>query len=420
MRFALLGIDKPTLALAHAIRGSEQHELTHVFSDLADASRLGIAVRSTDEWEVLLAGGDHDAVLVAASRELSALGKPEAGEQFRLEQIRRLAQAGIPLLVSHPITFSVLDGYEIEMAAADQRTVVMPILPLRETMADLLRECRSLGEVTHVSLERNLGPLPLGEALALFAHDVDLLSEICGGISKISAMGTWSERGAEPQPLGDVSVLRGLGAQLASSSGCHCQWSPQSPAAEKYLKLMVGGPAGQLRLLCDEHGQYELARGNEQLPGPASTLVAAEMLLARFVAAVHEENIDAANPSSSTAHWTDAIRSLELTEGLLRSLRRDRTIEIRADASSEVGAFKSTMASVGCFLLIGGLVLMVLAAIVAGVAHRFGFARLAEIAGGSWYWILIATMGGFLVLQLLRFVIPDERKNSADSSDFAD
>lgn len=416
MRFALLGIDDSTLPLARAIQASEEHELSLILAETVDERLPGAAVRAADEWELLLAASEQDAVLVAACRDVSPVGKPGPREQLRLEQVRRLAQAGVPMLVAHPLTHSVLDAYEIEMLAAEQGTVVMPILPQRAVMAELLQACRELRGINHVNLERRLGPLPLAEALRRFAHDVDLLSEISGGVTKISAMGSWTERGAEPAPLGGGSELRGLGAQLSGPAAVRCQWSPQSPSPAAECEIVVGSESGQLRFSCDDQGRYELLGGESPLLGQVSPQAAADVLLGQFVAAVAAAAAGQPAATDMASRWTAAIRSLELTEGLTRSLRRDRTIEIRDDTASEVGAFKGTMASLGCSLLIGGLVLMVLTAVVAGVADRFGFPRLAQLAGGSWYWILIATMGGFLLLQLLRFVIPDETSESAGES----
>ncbi|MEX1224872.1 MAG: hypothetical protein WEA31_10035, partial [Pirellulales bacterium] len=387
MRFALLGIDDFTLPLARAIQASEGHELSLILAEGVDERLPGAAVRAADEWELLLGGGEQDAVLVAACRDISPLGKPDSREQLRLEQVRRLAQAGVPMLVSHPITFNVLDAYEIEMLAAEQGTVVMPILPQRAMMGELLQTCRTLRGINHVSLERRLGPLSLVEALRLFAHDVDLLSELSGGVTKISAMGSWTERGAEPAPLSGASELRGLGAQLSGPAAARCQWSPQSPPPQAPLsqpssqapsplsgcEMVVGSESGQVHFSCDEQGRYELHGGESSRQEHVSAQAAADVLLGQFVAAVAADAAGQTAAAEAGPRWTAAIRSLELTEGLVRSLRRDRTIEIRDDTASEVGAFKGTMASLGCGLLIGGLVLMVLTAVVAGVADRFGF-----------------------------------------------
>ena len=87
--------------------------------------------------------------------------------------------------------------------------------------------------------------------------------------------------------------------------------------------------------------------------------------------------------------WQDAVRCLELDGAVRRSVhyRRASAMEYQ-EANEEVG-FKGTMTLVGCALLWGLLFLLVLA---------MWEPRL--------FWLSVPLLAGFLIMQLLRWVIP--------------
>jgi myo-inositol 2-dehydrogenase/D-chiro-inositol 1-dehydrogenase len=57
----------------------------------------------------------------------------------------------------------------------------------------------------------------------------------------------------------------------------------------------------------------------------------------------------------------DGTRAMELSEAVVRSLRRDRTIDLHYEAISEESSFKSIMTSTGCMILMGILLILPLA-----------------------------------------------------------
>ena len=95
MRFALLGDDPRLLPLARVIATDPEHELAWVGELPADAPlrRLAPAATWDEPWENLLDIGLVDGVLVGRGQD----------ETLRSDQLRKLVQAGVPLLLAQPI-----------------------------------------------------------------------------------------------------------------------------------------------------------------------------------------------------------------------------------------------------------------------------------------------------------------------------
>jgi hypothetical protein len=109
---------------------------------------------------------------------------------------------------------------------------------------------------------------------------------------------------------------------------------------------------------------------------------------------------DAVPPAS----WADAARAIELAETVPRSLAKGRAIDLHKEEFSELGTFKGTMASLGCAIVLGALLLLMLATLVGGVAKeaRWGF---GEWIAGLWPIVVLSVLGIFLTLQLLPLLI---------------
>ena len=91
----------------------------------------------------------------------------------------------------------------------------------------------------------------------------------------------------------------------------------------------------------------------------------------------------------SVLRWQDEVRMLELDAAARRSVERRRVdLMDYQEANEEVG-FKGTMTLLGCGLLWGVVVMLVLS---------------------RWYpwtgWLMLPLLAGFVLLQLLRYVIP--------------
>ncbi len=125
MKLALFGIDEATLALATAAEESATHKVVLV-CDVAPADwqllqeQLGYAPPRAG-WEDLLHAAPVDAAVVARATD----------QEVRSDQLRKLTQAGVPLLVSHPAVDSMLVYYELDMIRRESHAVLLPDLPWR-------------------------------------------------------------------------------------------------------------------------------------------------------------------------------------------------------------------------------------------------------------------------------------------------
>lgn len=87
--------------------------------------------------------------------------------------------------------------------------------------------------------------------------------------------------------------------------------------------------------------------------------------------------------------WQDAIRCLELDDAARRSVMRRRASTLEYQEATEEAGFKGTMTLVGCGLLWGSLVLLILS-------------RWLPWLG----WAIAPVFAVFLLLQLLRWLVP--------------
>src|SRR5262249_27745415 len=156
-KFALLGADTNTLALARTIAASTEHELVWLYGlgeYEPELRSLAPEARLARHWEGVLDGSLADVVLVA-----------RAEDDDRTEAVKKVFQAGIPLVLSHPIHDSLLVYYELDMIARDSRTPVLPLLtgrwhPATERLLQMChastadRETPSIGKLEQVVCER--------------------------------------------------------------------------------------------------------------------------------------------------------------------------------------------------------------------------------------------------------------------------
>jgi predicted dehydrogenase len=124
MKLALLGADPAMLSVARLAAEQGDHQLVAAFEAGPAAEylrQLWPQVQLRDDWEYLLSPVAVEAVLVGRA----------ADEETRADQLRKLVQAGVPLLVSHPIFESMLVYYELDMIRRESGARLVPYLPLR-------------------------------------------------------------------------------------------------------------------------------------------------------------------------------------------------------------------------------------------------------------------------------------------------
>jgi len=120
-----------------------------------------------------------------------------------------------------------------------------------------------------------------------------------------------------------------------------------------------------------------------------------------------------------TATWADAARAVELAETVPRSLAKGRAIDLHREEFSELGTFRGTMASLGCAIVLAGLLVLVAATLVGGIANeldpqRWGIVKtVATRIADAWPVVVLVALGAFLALQLLPLLVgPDRPRDS--------
>ena len=105
MKLTLLGHDGESLALVEWAIVEGGHELVAAYDvgrAVADVRALAPAVRLGESWEALVLGSVADAVIVGrGGAGLAAQTGISDGER-RAEQLRKLAQAAVPMIVVCP------------------------------------------------------------------------------------------------------------------------------------------------------------------------------------------------------------------------------------------------------------------------------------------------------------------------------
>ncbi len=399
MKFAFLGLDADTLALARYLIDHPEHQLTAVCepgtweSEIARVAPYAVAPWS---WEALLHEPSVDAVVVAVG--------PEAE---RAEQLIQLAKAGTPLLVAWP-TCDVVAAYELEMIRRDTQASLVPFIPGRlhpavEQLAALVQagESSSLGQVEQVVIERYAPERDRPSVLRLFTRDVALVRALVGDLTKISAMG----------PAPGSAAWGNLSVQMSAENGVLVRWSIQPPDAWCGARMVVVGALGKATL---ERPAVDVAWALT-LPRNAETLLVGEGWSEAAAVIDHFVRSDATTRPS----WQEACRDVETAAAVERSLARGRTIELYDDEVSEEATFKGIMAVGGCGLLLLGLLFLVSAAVVEGLDLPFRH----HVLWRMWPLYLLAPILVFLLLQLLRLVfyapasLPPGGNESATSGD---
>ncbi len=385
MRFALLGVDADALEVAHFVVRSGTHQLVlacDVGAGAAAVREIAPDAQISPHWESLLASGTADAVIVARG----------VNPEERADQLRKLVQERVPLLLSHPVSDSMLVCYELDMIRRETGCPIVPYVPCRwhpavARLAAMISQGpdAAIGAAEQLIMERAMPERTRQTVERQFARDVELLRALAGDLTSVSALAPGGK---------EAAVYSNLGVQLTGPSGLLVRWSVGPVEHAASATLTVRGSAGKATLGIPDAGQptelvWTGARSDR------------ESFLAWEPAGAAVERLDAAigkQPSLPT--WTDACRDVELAEAIHRSLAKGRTIELHDEEHSEHGTFKGTMASLGCGLLLASLVVLVLAAALAKITGN-------ELFGRAPY-LILGLLGVFLLMQLLKLVFPRE------------
>src|SRR6185295_14843421 len=127
MKLAILGADPTTVDLARAAMASGMHTIDWVCEIEPDSPSAGElrsvarTARPAEQWESFLDLTLIDAVIVGRASD----------EDRRIEQLRKLIQVAMPVIVSHPVADSMLIYYELDMIRREGGAIVLPYLPGR-------------------------------------------------------------------------------------------------------------------------------------------------------------------------------------------------------------------------------------------------------------------------------------------------
>lgn len=376
MRVALLGADATSLelvawAVQHANAALVAAYDCHGWETSLRA--LGGQVRLHDDWEAVLAS-EVDAVVVGRGGQT----RPQ-----RDDQLRKLAQAALPLIVVCPAC-EALVGYEIDMIRRAAGGRIVPYLPgmYHPAVRDVAALVRSgpdgpLGQVEQILWQREMADRTRDSVLAQLAGDLTLLRLWIGRLTTLSASGPPIPPGRDP--LGprqaELPSLAHLSVHLTGASGGTARWSVVPSRGQPQAQIVLLGSQGQATLRIPVGGDWELTMvGRESV---TRTYPPAEHLDWLWAELADEHPPDAERPEHlvSTATdspegdspWLAVCRDQEAVEAVDQSLLKGRAIELLNEPHTEEASFKGVMAVSGCALLLGMLLFVVVAAVVEGL-----------------------------------------------------
>lgn len=393
MKLGLLGIDGQMAGVvaAAAARGDEVVVACDV--PAGEWSAVVPPAARVAPWEVLVDAGSCDAVLVGG----------DGWSEARAEAVRKLVQAGRTLVLSQPLEMSMLWAYELDMIRKDSGARLIPFLPdrLHPFTARLHREIEAglgggrLGTVETIDMTRRLTDRSRDSVLRHLARDADLVRVLVGDPRRLSTLG-----GA-----GTDAVWATLAVGFTGAAAVPARWQVArgEPAG---LTLTAVGSAATCTLTIPDDPRAEWTwttpAGQERLPFDRGGAILGVL-----------DAGSAGGTGVGPAAWDDAARAIELAESVPRSVAKGRAIDLHQEEFSELGTFKGTMASLGCGLVLVGLLVLLLATLVGGVAREAGWG-LGERIAGAWPVAVLTVLGLFLALQLLPLIVAPPRRPRGD------
>jgi predicted dehydrogenase len=398
MRFALLGNHPEGLAVAQALVASGRHQLA---SYTGPRSGLDFLRQRGLEPFSPVPIGDPEEVLADPAIEAVVVASPLS---VRPAHLRRALQSERHVLCVYPADESPDIAYEAAMIQADTGRALLPLLPdalhpgvLR--LKDIIRDSgEGLGGLRLVTMQIQ-GPEPylLNEpdvkpALPGWA----ILRALGGEIAELAAFAA-----GEVLAPGEPCLLSGR-----FERGGLLQMTLLPGAPEPHRRLTVVGHRGQAELVFPTPGSNRTClrwqrEGNEPRAEHWDDWSPWPLLVAAFEAAmeaggrkaeVSEESAATSlipDPYPPSPNWQDAIRCLELDDAARRSAGRRRTSVLEYQEATEETGFKGTMTLVGCGVLWGILLILVLSAWLPALR-----------------WAILPLLAVFLVLQTLRWMMP--------------
>jgi predicted dehydrogenase len=401
MRFALLGNHPDGLDMARALADSGRHQLAAYSGPAAGAERLrrwGLPFKTLNDLEEVLADPAVEAVIVA--------GRPAE----RPEQLRRALQSERPVLCVQPVDATPDTAYEAALIQGDTRQVLLPLLPEAlhpgvKRLAELAWDPKSiLGRFRLAILER-WSPEPVltqfgGKRPRAALPGWDVLRTVGGELAEVFAFASEEKLDAEAPLLVSGRFERGGLFQAAYLSGQQeSRWrlSVIGSFAQADLLFTQGWPGPARLTWPGDAGELREETWEMWNPWPAMVEVFEQAREEQTRRQGDKETRrqgdketrrqgDREAGAAVRLGWQDAVRCLELDDAARRSVEKRRASALEYQEVTEEAGFKGTMTLIGCGLIWGSLVLVLMSFWV-------------PWAG----WLVAPMLGVFLVLQLLRW-----------------
>ena len=410
MKLALLGIDDDALDLVRWAVAGGGHELVAAYdvgSRAAEVRALAPRAQLNESWEALVLGSMAEAVIVGRGGAELAGETGIADSERRAEQLRKLVQAAVPLLVVCPACESIV-GFEIEMIRRDAKAVIVPYVsqaehPAIRSLAEIVSwgESSPLGAVEQISLEREQADRSRPAVLEQLSRDLAAIRQLIGTIHSVSASGPAASLGRDPlgPKLKELPSLANLSVHVVGDEGLSARWSIGPALARPSGRLTVTGQRGKAVLQMPNGEDWSLEVGGDNLaresfaarPDPAG-------MFRKLSHAISTEDF------KDDEAWLAAARDQEAAEAVDRSLARGRTIELLGEEHTEEDSFKGVMAMGGCLLLALAVCTVFVATIVEGLRLPLRNWPVWKL----WPVYLLAPIVVFLLLQLFQLAIKRE------------
>jgi predicted dehydrogenase len=393
MRIALIGDHPDGHQFARALAAGGHHIAAYCGAMPLVDEFAGIRV--TRDVEEVLADPGVEAVIVASKIDI------------RAEHLRRVLQSERHALCVHPVARSPDSAYEAAMLRGDTGVVLLPLLvdalqPYLLALKELTtKEIPKLGQLRFLVLEHCTPrsvfrePDSAGRSAGLFGWE--WLRGIRGDIVDLCAY-------MEAEELSDDLPIF-IGGRFEKGGVFQSIYYPRAPLERQVLYWQGTDGRAEVQVLPGTTPAAKLRWWIKDQPAQEQTWDSIDRwqpLVKVFDAAIDEwRRSPTFSPAGSEPErksspiypsWQDEIRILEIEDAARRSVAHHRTVNLEYPEATEEAGFKGTMTLLGCGLLWGLILLLVLS-------------RWLPWLG----WVVIPLIIVFLALQLLRWVVPPGR-----------
>ncbi|HEY7331042.1 MAG TPA: hypothetical protein VH592_25620 [Gemmataceae bacterium] len=386
MRFALLGDHPDGVDMACALAECGRHQLLVCTSPLSAEAlrRLGGEVRRVSDIEEVLADPAVEAVIVAGHVGV------------RPAQLRRALQSERHALCVHPPDQTPEIAYEAAMIRNDTGCILLPLLPEAthpaiRRLADFVRRKDGsnspIGNFRLLTMERAVEGEVL-DGVWIAGHKPsfpgwDILRTVGSEIQEVSAFAEAEEfREGEPVLVAGRFEQGGL---------FHVHLLPHERRPS--WRLAVIGSAGRVELLFPQGWNGPAILNWADADGETHEEYWQYWDPWLALIDTFEQALQRVSQTRQSPTWQDAIRALELDDAARRGVEKRRSSVLEYQEATEEVGFKGTMTLVGCSLIWGVLLLLIL----------------------SVWWpklglLIVPLIVLFLGLQLLRYLVPKQRE----------